>query len=297
MTNLPSPRQLQYFIALEKYRHFGKAASACFVTQPAFSVAIRELENTLGLKLVDRTNKKVTITGLGRDIATQCRLVLRDLEDLVDMARVNTSPLTGKLNIGVIPTVAPFLLPPLLPRLRRSFPDLRLILHEDQTMRIYDGLMEGELDIILIALPFELRNVEIMKLFTDPFHLAYRSGTALLDPADYHVEQMPSESVLLMEDGHCLRDQALTACKLRNVDKVSPVTANSLLTLIEMVDADLGVTYLPEMAMGSWLLKNTRVRTVPLKSAPHRDIGLVWRKGSTRGGEFRELGKFIRDNR
>ena len=297
VTNLPTTRQLQYFIALEKYRHFGRAAAACFVSQPAFSIAIREFEHTLGLKLVDRTNKKVTITRIGQDIATQSRLVLRDLQDLVETARIHTAPLSGRLQLGVIPTVAPFLLPSLLPKLRRHFPELRLILHEDQTLRIYEALMEGELDIILIALPFELRNVEVMKLFTDPFHLAFRSGTALLDPADYRIEQLPAESVLLMEDGHCLRDHALTACKMRNVDKVSLVTASSLLTLIEMVDADLGVTYLPEMALGSWLLKNTRVRTVPLKSAPHREIGLIWRKGSARSGEFRELGQFIRDNR
>jgi LysR family hydrogen peroxide-inducible transcriptional activator len=136
-----------------------------------------------------------------------------------------------------------------------------------------------------------------MPLFADPFFLAYRSGTKLLDPSNYRVEQLPQESVLLMDDGHCLRDHALSACKIRNVDKISPVSANSLLTLIEMVDADLGVTYLPEMARDSWLLKNTRVMTVPLKSAPRREIGLVWRKGSARGSEFREFGAFIRDQR
>jgi len=297
MTNLPTTRQLQYFVALDKYRHFGKAAAACFVSQPAFSIAIRELENVLGLKLVDRTNKKVTITSIGRDLATQSRLVLSDLEDLVEMARINAAPLCGRLKLGVIPTVAPFLLPTLLPKLRRNFPELRLILNEDQTLRIYEALMEGDLDIILAALPFDLRNIEVMRLFPDPFHLAYRSGSRLLDPADHRIEQLPSESVLLMEDGHCLRDHALAACKIRNIDKVSLVTANSLLTLIEMVDADLGVTFLPEMALGSWLLKNTRVKTMPLESAPHREIGLIWRKGSARAGEFRELGKFIRDNR
>lgn len=297
MTTLPSTKQLRYFTALDKYRHFGKAAAACFVTQPAFSVAIRELEDTLELKLVDRTNKNVTITAVGQEIAIQARLVLRDLEGLVEMARQNTAPMGGQMRVGVIPTIAPFMLPGLLPKLRRHYPELKLILHEDQTLRIYDRLIEGELDVILIALPFDLRNVEIMSLFADPFLLAYRSGTKLLDPSNYRVEQLPQESVLLMDDGHCLRDHALAACKIRNVDKVSPVSANSLLTLIEMVDADLGVTYLPEMALGSWLLKHTRVKTDPLKSAPKREIGLVWRKGSTRGSEFRELGTFITENR
>ena len=297
MTNLPSTKQLRYFVALDRYRHFGRAAAASFVTQPAFSVAIRELEDTLDLKLVDRTNKKVTITAVGQEIATQARLVLRDLEGLVETARLNVAPMSGRLQLGVIPTIAPFLLPALLPKLRRNFPGLKLILHEDQTLRIYERLMDGDLDIILIALPFELRNVETMSLFADPFYLAYRNGTKLLDPSNYRVEQLPQESVLLMDDGHCLRDHALSACKIRNVDKVSPVSANSLLTLIEMVDADLGVTYLPELALNSWLLKNTRVKTVALKSAPVREVGLVWRKGSARGIEFRELGAFIRDNR
>ena len=297
MSTLPTTKQLRYFTALDKYRHFGKAAAACFVTQPAFSVAIRELEDTLELKLVDRTNKKVTVTAVGREIAVQARLVLRDLEGLVETARLNTAPMSGRLKLGVIPTIAPFLLPGLLPKLRRQYPELKLILHEDQTLRVYERLMEGELDVILIALPFELRNVETLSLFSDPFYLAYRSGTGLLDPSNYRVEQLPQESVLLMDDGHCLRDHALSACRIRNVDKVSPVSASSLLTLIEMVDADLGISYLPEMALGSWLLKNTRVKTVPLKSAPRREIGLVWRKGSARGSEFRELGEFIRENR
>ena len=297
MVNLPSTKQLRYFVALHKHLHFGRAAAACFVTQPAFSVAIRELETTLDLKLVDRTNKKVTITAIGQELAIQARMVLRDLEGLVEMARSNVAPMSGQLRLGVIPTIAPFLLPALLPKLRRQYPKLKLILHEDQTLKIYTGLMEGGLDIILMALPFDLRNVETIPLFPDPFYLAYRSGTKLLDPSNYRVEQLPQESVLLMDDGHCLRDHALSACKIRNVDKVSPVSANSLLTLIEMVDADLGVTYLPEMALNSWLLKNTRVKTAPLKSAPKREIGLVWRKGSARGSEFKELGAFIRENR
>ena len=297
MTTLPSTKQLRYFTALDKHRHFGRAAAACFVTQPAFSVAIRELEDNLELKLVDRTNKKVTITAVGQEIATQAKVVLRDLEGLVEMARQNIAPMSGGLRLGVIPTIAPFLLPGLLPKLRRHYPELKLILHEDQTLRIYQGLMEGELDILLIALPFEFRNIETMSLFDDPFFLAYRSGTKLLDPSNFRVEQLPQESVLLMDDGHCLRDHALSACKIRNIDKVSPVSANSLLTLIEMVDADLGITYLPQMALGSWLLKHTRVKTIPLKSAPNREIGLVWRKGSSRGSEFREFGEFIRENR
>ncbi len=174
MNHLPTTKQLRYFVALEQIGHFGKAADACFVSQPAFSVAIRELESTLNIQLVDRTNKNVTVTSLGRQIAVQARQVLRDLEELVDIAQGNQQPLTGQLKLGVIPTIAPFLLPRLLPALRKAYPDLKLYLKEDLTERVYARLMDGELDIILIALPYELRNVSEMPLFKDRFYLAHQ---------------------------------------------------------------------------------------------------------------------------
>ena len=292
----PSIKQMRYLVALEKHRHFGKAARSCFISQPAFSVAIRELESVLNVRLVDRTRKNVTITGVGRDVAAQARLVLNDLEGLVDIARHLQKPLSGRLNLGVIPTIAPFLLPGLLPKLRKAWPALKLYPVEDQTQRIYKQLMHGDLDVILIALPYELKGTEDIVLFRDHFFLACRQDTKLIDPANYTVEQLPDESILLLEDGHCLRDHALSACRIRNRDKVSHVTASSLLTLIHMVDADLGVSFIPEMAIGTPILKNTHVRTWPMKSGNYREIGLVWRKGSMRVKEFRMLGEFIRTN-
>src|SRR5690606_13132871 len=240
MTHLPTTKQLRYFVALEQYEHFGKAAEACFVSQPAFSVAIKELENMLNIQLVDRTNKNVTVTALGRDIARQARVVLRDLEDLVDIAKGNQQPLTGQLKHGVIPPIAPVLLPRLQPALRRAFPDLKLYLKEDLTERVYERLMDGELDLILIALPYELRNTTQMTLFDDRFYLAYQQKSSILDPSRYDLNELPSDSILLLEDGHCLRDHALSACNIKNADKVSSITATSLLTLVQMVDADLG---------------------------------------------------------
>ncbi len=296
MTHLPTTKQLRYFVALEQYEHFGKAAESCFVSQPAFSVAIKELENMLNIQLVDRTNKNVTVTSLGRDVARQARVVLRELEDLVEMAKGNQLPLTGPLKLGVIPTIAPFLLPRLLPALRAEFPDLRLYLKEDLTERIYERLMDGELDLILIALPYELRNTTDMVLFEDRFFLAHQQNSALIRPGDYDLNELPSDSILLLEDGHCLRDHALSACNIKNVDKVSNITATSLLTLVQMVDADLGITYLPEMAVNSSLLKNTRIKTTPMEPGSSRQIGLVWRKASTRQDEFTMLGNFIQEN-
>jgi len=296
MNHLPTTKQLRYFVALEQLEHFGKAAEACFVSQPAFSVAIKELESLLNMQLVDRTNKNVTVTSVGRDIARQARVVLRNLEDLVDMAKGSQAPLSGQLNLGVIPTIAPFLLPRLLPALRKSYPDLKLFLKEDLTERVYERLMDGELDLILIALPYELRNVTAMPLFDDHFFLAYHQKSALVSAGNYSVRELPTDSVLLLEDGHCLRDHALSACNLKNADKVSNVTATSLLTLVQMVDADLGVTYLPEMAVHSSLLKSTRIKTRALDPGSYRQIGLVWRKASTRQTEFALLGEFIRAN-
>lgn len=295
MIHLPTTKQLRYFVALEQYEHFGKAAESCFVSQPAFSVAIKELENMLNIQLVDRTNKNVTVTSLGRDVARQARVVLRELEDLVEMAKGNQLPLTGPLKLGVIPTIAPFLLPRLLPALRAEFPDLRLYLKEDLTERIYERLMDGELDLILIALPYELRNTTDMVLFEDRFFLAHQQNSALIRPGDYDLNELPSDSILLLEDGHCLRDHALSACNIKNVDKVSNITATSLLTLVQMVDADLGITYLPEMAVNSSLLKNTRIKTTPMEPGSSRQIGLVWRKASTRQDEFTMLGNFIQE--
>lgn len=296
MTHLPTTKQLRYFVALEQYEHFGKAADSCFVSQPAFSVAIKELENMLNIQLVDRTNKNVTVTSLGRDVARQARVVLRELEDLVEMAKGNQLPLTGPLKLGVIPTIAPFLLPQLLPALRAKFPDLKLYLKEDLTERIYERLMDGELDLILIALPYDLRNTTDMVLLEDRFFLAHQQNSALICRGDYDLNELPSDSILLLEDGHCLRDHALSACNIKNVDKVSSITATSLLTLVQMVDADLGITYLPEMAVNSSLLKNTRIKTTPMEPGSSRQIGLVWRKASTRQDEFSMLGNFIQEN-
>lgn len=291
----PTLKQLQYFLALTETTHFGRAADQCFVSQSAFSNAIQELEAKLGSQLVDRTNRNVTITATGQEVAVQARLVMRDVESLVEIARGANEPLAGVLRLGVIPTIAPFLLPAALPRLRKDYPDLELLLAEDQTERIYRRLMDGELDVLLLALPWPMQGVEELPLFKDSFCLACRDGTTRVDPENYRYNRLDSDSILLLEDGHCLREHALAACRLRDTEKVRRFGATSLLTLIEMVDADLGITFLPEMARDSALLRNTRVSLWPIGERSYRTIGLVWRKGSRRAEEFRLLGKFLRD--
>jgi LysR family hydrogen peroxide-inducible transcriptional activator len=295
--NLPTVKQLRYFVTLVEEGHFGRAAAASFVSQSAFSSAIKELESVLRTRLVDRTNRQVTITATGQEIAVQARLCLRDLEALVEIAQGQREPLGGELRLGVIPTIAPFLLPAALPKLRRKFPKLRLFLIEDQTERLHEKLLQGEIDVMLLALPYELRNTEKLPLFRDRFFLACRDDTKLVEPDNYRFNRLDSDTVLLLEDGHCLRDHALDACRIRSTEKISRFAAGSLLTLVEMVDADMGITYLPEMAGGSALLRNTRVRMYPLGDRSYRTIGLAWRKGSDRSEEFRLLGEFLKSHR
>jgi LysR family hydrogen peroxide-inducible transcriptional activator len=291
---LPTTRQLRYFVMLEQLGHFGRAAEACFVSQSAFSVAIRDLERLLGVRLAERTNRKVTITPEGREVATQARLCLRDMEGLLDIARERSKPLSGPLHLGVIPTIAPFLLPAALPDIRRKYPALQLFIREALTEPLLDALLAGSLDLLLLALPYPTRNVEVMPLFRDRFLLACRADTRLVDPKRFAVNRLSAESILLLEEGHCLREQALSACKLRNRTKLSRFAASSLHTLLEMVDGDLGVTFVPEMAAESGLLRHTRIRTWPLKDDSYREIALAWRSSSSHRNEYRELGAVIR---
>jgi LysR family hydrogen peroxide-inducible transcriptional activator len=295
--HLPTVKQLRYFVALAEQRHFGRAAAQCFVSQSAFSVAIRELESLLDANLVDRTNRRVTITATGKEVAALARRCLQDLTALAEVARRENRPLQGPLQLGIIPTIAPFLLPRVLPPLREAFPDLRLFLQEDVTQRLYERLMEGDLDLVLLALPYDLSGVDKMVLFRDRFRLAVRENTKLVDPKHYRLGKVPDGAVLLLREGHCLREHAIEACRIRDSQKMSPFSASSLLTLIEMVDADLGVTFLPEMAEGSALLQNTVVKTYPLGENSYRSVGLVWRRGSSRHKEFRMLGEFIAQHR
>ncbi|MFV2059120.1 MAG: LysR substrate-binding domain-containing protein [Gammaproteobacteria bacterium] len=291
---LPTVKQLRYLIALDTDPHFGRAAKSCFVSQSAFSIAIKELETILNCHLVDRTNKSVTITALGQDIVSQARLCLRDIEYLVELASDNKEALSGNLNFGIIPTIAPFLLPSVLPKLRKQLPNLQLYLREGLTAQLYARLMTGELDVILLALPYDLKNTEHQILFKDKFKLACRKNSTLVDPEHYTLNRLNSDSVILLEEGHCMRDHALSACRLFQQEKINRFSASSLSTLIQMVDSDLGITYLPEMAEHSGLLKGTQVKMYPLKENSYREIALLWRKGTARANEFRKLGNLIK---
>ncbi len=293
---MPTIKQLRFLVALDEHRHFGRAAAACHISQSAFSIAIKELEARLGVRLVDRTNRSVVFTDIGRAVAAQARLCISDVEALVAMAASRQEPLGGRLALGVIPTIAPFLLPAALPLIREHFPALKLYLREDKTRVIHEQLLAGQLDLILIALPFDLKGTTGMTLFDDPFLFACRRQSRWLEEGDsgIRIESLPEESILLLDDGHCLRDHALQACRLHGSEQISRFAATSLQTLLQMVAADLGVTFIPAMARDSLMLQGSSIELHAMPNGICRRIGLAWRKGSSRDTEFRMLGELLR---
>lgn len=286
-------KQLRYFDALARELHFGRAAEACSVTQPALSMQIHELEQSLGLTLVERTRSGVQLTGKGKEIAARCARVLGDVRDLVAFAQHANKVLAGTLRLGVIPSVAPYLLPPLLPLLRDAYPDLELHVRETQTQPLTDELLEGKLDVLLLALPLKNPDLTNAPLFEDKFLLALPKDRKLSGRVRATKELVESERLLLLEEGHCLRDQALTYCSLQQVDTVNTFGASSLATLVEMVSAGFGITLLPEMSIGI----EERGRDITLvrfvEPEPFRTIGLVWRSTSPRTKDFEELGRLV----
>ncbi len=298
MNDLPSLRQLRYLAALAENRHFGRAAEACHVSQSTLSAGIQELEQRLGGALVERSKRNVRLTPLGEQVAERARALLAEAEALVALGRA-AEPLGGPLRLGVIPTISPYLLPRLLPALRRKHAKLRLYLTEDLTARIVERLNEGNLDLLLLALPYDLPGLETMTLFDDPFLFAARRDHPLAqgDEAPLPPTRLEHEPLLLLEDGHCLRDQALAACRLGERRR-QPFAATSLPTLIQMVDNGIGSTLLPRMAVASGALKGTAIATRPLapesgQAQPSRSIGLAWRRSDPRRPAFRQLGQEI----
>lgn len=291
----PTPRQLQYLVALRAHGHFGKAAESCFVTQSTLSAGLRELETLLGTILVERTRRVVRFTPLGIKIADKAVRVLRESEELADMARAEGQPLTGELRMGVIPTIAPFLLPTMLPVLRAHFPRLRLFLREDTSQAACDALHRGQLDCILLAMPYACGEVDSIDLFDDALLVAFPHGET---PSGTAVDagSIDESRLLLLEDGHCLKDHALAACNRPDLRAGATMMGTSLHTLVQMVDNGLGLTFIPRMAITAGLLEGTRVTALPLL-ADHgsRRIALAWRKSSPREEEFKLLGTALRD--
>jgi len=291
----PTLRQLRYLVALSEQMHFGRAAETCHVTQSTLSAGIAELEALLDATLVERTRRSVFFTPLGEEVVTQARRVLAETDRLVDLVSAAHEPLSGTLRMGIIPTIAPFLLPRAMPSLREDYPQLKLRLREQMSETLCHEVHAGEVDVVLYALPYRCGDVHEEVLFDDPFYAAYPPGEDPL-PETARSEDLDDRTLLLLEEGHCLRDHALAACSLPGLDPTRSILGTSLHTLVQMVDTGLGMTLLPKMAIEGGILNGTRVRTVPLAGdAPSRTIGLVWRKNSPRSEEYRMLADFFRE--
>ena len=288
-------KQLKYLCAVADYQHFTKAAEASFVTQSTLSAAINELEAQLGVKVFERNKRSVLSTPLGEKILVQARIILGDVEDLLSLAKDFKAPLSSELRLGVIPTVGPFFLPPLLSDLRSQFINLKLYLKEEMSARLLTQLQDGSLDLIILALPFELPNMEVVTLMTDEFCVCLPPGHRLSDSESIRHDELVGESLLLLEEGHCLRDHALDACNLEITDSHVVYEGNSLHTLVQMVANNLGITLLPAMAVDADILADTGLQLRPFASnTVNRKIGMAWRKTDPRRDEFILLAEFIR---
>ncbi|ODA69027.1 Hydrogen peroxide-inducible genes activator [Methyloligella halotolerans] len=287
-------RQLRYLRALSQHGHFGRAAVACAVSQPALSMQIKELEKELGVALVERTHREIRLTGEGREIARRAEAILLQVRDLTDYAAERRSDFGTSLTLGVIPTVGPYFLPTVLPRLQRQYPKLELRLHETRTETLIEGLLAGDLDAAILALPIPDTSLESMPLFEDRF--LFVTGDETEPRRSLRLEDLQSEQLLLLEEGHCLRDQALALCSAAQPAAMRRFGATSLATLLQMVASGYGTTLVPEIAVQAEVRPQSGLRLLRFKTPePSRTIGLTWRATSPRKPQMRKLGLLLKE--
>jgi LysR family hydrogen peroxide-inducible transcriptional activator len=294
-TYLPTIKQLQYLVALHEHGHFGRAAESCFVSQSTLSAGLRELESLLGVTLVERSRRVVRFTPLGEQVVAKAHRLLREAEELSDLVQASGKPLSGELRMSVIPTIAPFMLPRILPRLRKERPALKLFLREETTDHAIESLRHGRADCVLLALPFATGEVEMEHIADDRLYVALPKDDPRDPPAVFPPELIDEGRLLLLEDGHCLKEHALAACNRPELRASATMIGTSLHTLVQMVDNGLGLTMLPQMAIDAGILHETEVVARPLEARnASREIALIWRKNSPRADEFRLLAEELR---
>ena len=288
-------RALQYFIKLAELKHFSNAADACYVSQPTLSTQIRKLEEELGVSLVERAPRRVMLTPIGEDIAHRARHVIRDIEHIKDAARRSKDPETGNIKLGIFPTLAPYLLPHIIPVIRKRYPDLRMQLAEEKTEDILNMLDQGRLDAGLLALPVEEPGMEVEILFDEPFVTAMPASHPLCEKQLITMQDLAGEELLLLEEGHCLRQQALAVCELAGAHERVDFHATSMETLRQMVAADAGVTLMPVLSVKPPIPFTDNVVLRPFaEPAPSRTIALVWRSSSPMRGFLRKFAKSLK---
>ncbi len=295
MSALPSLRQLSYLVTLAETLHFTEAAKRSFVTQSTLSGGIIELERVLGGALVERSRQTVRLTPLGAEVVERARLILADAGDLLKLSRDMGEPLTGDLHFGVIPTIAPFVLSKILAAVRKQYPKLNLRIHEAQSQTLILNLENGGLDVVLLALPFLTENLNVMPLQTEPLVLICHQNDPLATKSNQQVSQLPLDQLLLLEDGHCLREHSLSVCSLGDRANLGNIEATSLPTLLEMVSAQLGFTLMPQMAVDSGFLNGYPMLVFQqLVEPPTRTLALLARKSSTQHTELKALAEVIK---
>lgn len=288
-------RDLQYLVALADHRHFGRAAAASFVSQPTLSTQVRKLEEELGVALVERAPRKVMLTPIGHEMAERARRVLAEVEQMREAARRTQDPEAGTVRLGIFPTLGPYLLPHVMPLVRARFPRLELLLVEEKSDILLERLHEGRLDAALLALPLHDDQLHVEFLFEEPFLLAAPSHHRLAGRDALDLADLEGERLLLLEDGHCLRDQALDVCQLAGASEKSEFRATSLETLRQMVAANVGVTLLPTLAVKPPVARSEDIVLLPFRgSHPSRRIAMTWRKSSAMGGFLAQLAQVFR---
>ena len=288
-------RDLNYLVALADLRHFGRAADACHVSQPTLSTQIRKLEEELGVALVERAPRQVMLTPAGADIVERARRVLAEVAQMRETARRTTDPEAGSVRLGLFPTLGPYLLPHVVPGLRARFPRLELLLVEEKTETLLGMLRAGRLDAAVLALPLHEEGLHCEPLFAEPFMLAVPAGHALSAHAEMPLKALAHEHLLLLEDGHCLRDQALEVCSLAGAGEKEGFRATSLETLRQMVAAGVGITLLPMLAVKPPVPTSASIQLIQFRDPPLRRLAMVWRRSSAMSGFLRQVAKVLRE--
>lgn len=287
-------RDLEYLVALDEEEHFNRAAERCFVSQPTLSGQLKKLEDELGVLLVERSSRQVVMTQAGKAVAEQARKVLMDAREIKGIAEEYKDPLAGELHVGLIPTVAPYLLPLIMPQLQKSYPNLRLWLHEQQTHELMERLRRAELDLLILALPVPAHDFEQVDLFSEPFQLALPRGDALAKSKQASLGDLQGRELMLLEEGHCLREHALDVCLLGGGSEFGAFHATSLETLRHMVGEGMGVTLMPQMAVPRQQSRTDTVQYLPFGDpVPTRRIGMLYRRHSSRRALFDAIGEVI----
>ncbi|QWD79210.1 LysR family transcriptional regulator [Polynucleobacter sp. MWH-Spelu-300-X4] len=296
MIALPSMRQLRYLIAVGHYLNFTKAAEHCFVSQSTLSAGLKELEDSLGIQLIERDRQNVSVTPIGLEMIARAKQLLASAEDMVEYAKAASQAMTGTIRLGAIPTIAPFVLPQILPVIRERYPHLKIGLREDLSANLVQKIHEHQLDFAIIALPYETEGLLVKELYGDEFWLTAKPDDQALAGKTVTVPAKMAERLLLLEEGHCLREHSLRACRRSETANVDGLEATSLLTLVQMADSGLGIALLPEMAIRNDILKNTDLIARPLAApAPKRGIALIARQTTSRIEEFLAIAKVMLD--